>query len=79
MGLRKTFFGVTALEHCSAGYRDRDCRSDNRTLRRVQEEKTASALKWSRTWSGMHRSVDRAVSARRNGPARWHDLEGKKG
>lgn len=59
VGLGKIFFGVTALGHCRAGYRDRDRRSDNRPLRRVQEEKTASTLKWSRTWPGMHRGVDR--------------------
>lgn len=49
---------------CSAGYRDRDCRSDNRSLKKVQEEKTASTLKWSRSWPGMYRVVDRrAVTA----------------
>jgi len=66
MGLGKTLSGVTALGHCSARYRDRDGRSGNRPLRRLQEDQTVSTLKWSRTWPRKHRSENRrAVTAQR--------------
>lgn len=84
MELGKTFFGVNALGHCSAVYRNRDRRRDNRPLRRVQEEKTASILKWGRTWPCMHRGADRrAVTAQRgmdlHSDMTWREKKGKYG
>lgn len=59
VGLSKTSSEVTALGHCSARFRDSDRRSDDRSLRRLQEENRASTLNWSQTWHCMHKGVNR--------------------